>query len=76
MKKKIAHLPRIARYLTVILLMTSLSMPTAQAQPDENGGEPTSSDVPLDMGIAWLAAGGLAYGCRKIGKKRRRNLSP
>lgn len=68
---------RLVRSLTGLITILYLSMATAQAQPDDNGGEPASSDVPLDGGIAWLAAGGAAYGYRKLRQKKQtaRNLS-
>jgi hypothetical protein len=48
------------------------------AQPDDNGGEPVSSDVPIDGGISILAIGAMAYGVRRFHrvKKDKINKSP
>jgi len=58
----------------VMLLLTFHTM----AQPDDNGGEPVSSDVPIDGGISILAIGAMAYGVRRFHrvKKDKINKSP
>lgn len=56
--------------LLAIFAFLCLSLTKAQAQPDDNGGEPASSDVPLDGGIAWLAAGGTVYAYRFLRRGR------
>lgn len=42
----------------------------AAAQPDDNGGDPPPSDVPLDGGTTILIATGVAYGVKAIKKHR------
>jgi len=38
----------------------------ALAQPEDNGGDPPPSDVPLDGGSGALVIAGIAYGIKKI----------
>ena len=56
--------------LTCVFAFLCFSLSAARAQPDDNGGEPASSDVPLDGGIAWLAAGGAVCAYRFLWRGR------
>ena len=44
----------------------------AFAQPEENGGDPPPSDVPIDGGTSILIATGVAYGLKKIKREKRK----
>jgi len=78
MMHKTSKLPAtLVHSLLAIFAFLCLFLTKARAQPDDNGGEPASSDVPLDVGIAWLAAGGTvyAYGFLRRGRAIRKKNS-
>lgn len=65
MKKNDHHTSgRFLRFVTQWITILVISISMAQAQPEDNGGDPASSDIPLDGGIAWLLAGGVAQAYR------------
>jgi len=65
----------IAARKLIIVLIAFFTVLTAQAQPEENGGDPPNNDVPLDGGVSLLIAAGVGYGVKRIRdeKQRRKN---
>jgi len=62
----------IVRIIYCFVLVTGLHF-LAVAQPEDNGGDPPPSDVPLDGGSSVLLAAGVAYGIKQVKKHRRKN---
>jgi len=53
--------------IQLLLMMMVLLMPAlVHAQPDGTPGDP---DVPIDGGLAFLAAAGVGYGAKKLTRK-------
>ena len=71
MKKNDHHTSgRFLRFVTLLIAILVMSISIAQAQPEDNGGDPSSSDIPLDGGIAWLLAGGAVHAFRVLRQKK------
>ena len=48
--------------LTILLILGPLFIETVIAQPPP----PSPKEIPLDGGLGWLLAGGVAYGVKKL----------
>lgn len=70
MKKKLHISTSCLRFITRMITILVMSISTAWAQPDDNGGEPATSDIPVDGGIAWLLAGGAAHAYKVLRRKK------
>lgn len=66
-----------APFLNYLLVVSLLAVSwVAQAQPSTGGPAPATPDptaVPLDGGASLLLAGGVAYGLRRLQRKRSTN---